>query len=183
MEKRIPKIENPPIDSRLQQFLNPDYSYRFSQNPDVVRTKEDAIRNGINCISLAHLVIKELFNYELPSGLLCAELFLDQEHFAPITDISNLQMGDLVWFGNGNNLAEPSQVELRYGKHGKLINWREFPVKHVAIYTGVMEVDDPLLLHATFFDGGKNTIWPMSKFQTYQRYKKMHGVTRFIINC
>ncbi len=182
MEKRIPKIENPSIDSRLQQFLNPDFNYRFSQNPNVVRTKEDAIRDGINCISLAHLVIKELFDYELPSELLCAELFLDHEHFAPVTDISHLQLGDLVWFGNINNVADPSQIELRYSKHGQLINWREFPVKHVAVFTGVTEANDPLLLHATFFGGGKNTVWPLSKFQTYQRYQKMHGITRLILN-
>jgi hypothetical protein len=181
MGKRRSKIEELKIDSRLGQFLNPEYAYKFSQNPNVVRTKEDALRSGINCISLAHLVIKELFDYELPPDLLCAELYLDHEHFEPVADTTKMQLGDLVWFGASNFGKDPFEVELRYGKHGQLINWREFPVKHVAIYTGLTESCDPLLLHATFVGGVNNTVWPMSKFRSYQRYKKMHGITRFIM--
>ena len=165
----------------LTQFLDPAYRYEFWRNPDTVRTKEDARNLGINCVSLAHLALKEMFDYELPAELGCAELYLDRDHFRAVEDHEQMAAGDLVWFGRQDAPYHPEEVLLQYDDQGNLVNWREFPVKHVTIFTGETdESADPLLLHATYLDGGQNRIWPMSRFADYHRYRKLYGITRLL---
>lgn len=146
------------------------------QNPDKVRTKQDALKDGINCVSLAHLAIGDLFDCKLPPELACAELYRDEDYFAPIEESSDLRLGDLVWFGKPS-AVDPRAIELRYDTSGNLVNWQDSPVKHVAIYTGIKKQGDPLLLHATNY-GKRNVIWPLSEFGKYERYKQLYDITR-----
>lgn len=200
MEKRSSEAEKIEISEPLAQFLDPAYTYQFTQNPDVVRTKDDALREGINCVSLAHLAIKELFGYSLPPHLCCAELYLDQEYFTPVKSLDQLKIGDLVWFGVENAPCSPNEVKLRYDSRGKLVNWHEFPVKHVAIFAGKLAASavrvskaitpdttstesgsvEPLLLHATQSGTAGVVLWPLSHFSEYARYRKLWGITRFV---
>ncbi len=184
MARRRAKAETLTPGGTLNQFLDPAYEYRFTQNPDVVRTKADALQHGLNCVSLAHLALRELFNYQLPEHLCCAELFLDRTHFKPIETARQLQAGDLVWFGIQDPHTPPEAVKLHYSTDGALVNWRDFPVKHVAICTGQRDIAtaEPLLLHATQAEGGGTKLWPISKFQQYARYKKIYAVTRLMLN-
>lgn len=176
MEKRRKKAEV--IPESLGQFLDPAYSYNFWQNPDVVRSKEDALKDGINCVSLAHLALKDLFGYELPAELGCAELYQDKKHFEPVADMGQARGGDLVWFGIENPPKAPEDIRLYYGSAGELLNWQEFPVKHVTVHTGIEEAGEPLLLHATNYNGGKNQLWRLSEFKAHRRYQKLYGITR-----
>jgi hypothetical protein len=109
-------------------------------------------------VSLAHLVTRDLFGYTLPARLQTYELVRDREHFELVPDPARLQAGDLVWFG----LAEPpvslEEFEPQYNGD-ELLNWRDLPVKHVAISTGAREHGDPLLLHASLI-AGTNVLWP-----------------------
>ena len=160
----------------LSQFINDDYHYKFSHGPNIVRSKEQAQRDGINCVSLAHLALRELRNITLPSELMCAELHQDRTYFDEVSD-SEMITGDLVWFGIENPPIEPHQFIPLY-ENGELTNWREYPVKHVAIATGEVDYDgDPLLLHSTNLTG-TNTVWPMRLFANYRRYKQIYGITR-----
>lgn len=68
-------------DERLAQFLDPAYVYRFTHGPDMVTTKEQALREGINCVSLAHFVVRELCDVRLPAKLMCSELHQDDQYF------------------------------------------------------------------------------------------------------
>lgn len=146
-----------------------------------MRSRSDALRDGLNCISLAHLVIKDVFDYELPPRLGCAELYLDREHFKPVESVTDMQIGDLVWFGLQDAVRRPEDIPLRYDDAGNLVNWRDFPVKHVAVSTGHQVDGDPLLLHATNLEGPHNKVWPLSKFSRYPRYRKLYGVTRLAL--
>ena len=179
MEERDTKAETveAKVHEILDEFLDPVYQYDFLQNPDVVRNKEDARRNGINCVSLAHLVTKELFGYTLPDKLGCAELYLDREHFNYADDVTAIRAGDLVWFGLLHCLEPPERFALQYDNQGRLVNWRDFPVKHVAIGTGLVTNGEPLLLHATYIDGRENKLWPLTKFSDYVRYRRLYGIT------
>lgn len=172
------------IPGVLEQFLDSAYSYNFWQNPDRVRSVEDARRNGINCVSLAHLALKALFDYKLPPELGCAELYRDREHFRLVKGIDEgvdgAQRGDLVWFGVQEATEPPEAIELVYDDQGQLINWGQSPVKHVAVHTGVEEFGEPLLLHSTFMYGGGNAIWPLSEFSLHPRYSRLYGVTRLV---
>lgn len=122
-----------------------------------------------------------MFDYQLPPELGCAELYLDREHFEPVPAGGDMRAGDLVWFGKQNPPLQPEEVQLEYDTEGNLVNWRDFPVKHVAINTGLERSGDPLLLHATYLDGRTNRLWPLPQFLQYPRYRKLYGVTRLAL--
>lgn len=142
---------------------------------------EDAKHGGINCVSLAHLALKSLFDFELPAELGCAEMYLDRQYFKQIDHGVAMRLGDLAWFGIQNAARAPEDIKLEYSRDGTLTNWRDFPVKHVAVYTGITQQAVPLFLHATFLEGGKNAVWPLPKFQQYARYRKFYGITRLAV--
>ncbi len=161
----------------LERYLQPDYVYRFTQGPDMVRSLDDARHNGLNCIALAHLVLKDLFDYELPPEFRCVELYTDREHLEPIESMDDAQTGDLVWFG----VEEPAiTVEAFVPQYagGELLNWADFPVKHVAICTGETNPDDDYLLLHSSREDGVNAVWPMARFGDYRRYRKLYGISR-----
>lgn len=159
-------------------FLEDAYHYKFTQGPNVVRDKHDALREGINCISLAHLALRDLFDIRLPPSLMCAEMYLDRQYFTPVSNIEGSQRGDLYWFGIDDPQVQPDEFVFDY-QHGELMNWADFPVKHVALHTGYeLHPRNPLLLHATFRDN--NVIWPLEKFSNYVRYSKLYGISRLL---
>ena len=161
----------------LEPYLDPVFEYKFTQGPHVVQSREDAIRYGINCVSLAHLALKDLFEYELPSELQCTELYMDRDHFDKVENIEDMQTGDLLWFGLQEPLVEAHEFVPHYVS-GQLLNWDDFPIKHVAIYTGETDMDNEyLLLHSTHVEG-TNVVWPLSKFREYHKYRKLYGISR-----
>lgn len=158
-----------------ERYIDPAFVYRYTHGPRMVLSKEEAMLRGINCVSLVHLVLKDLFDYQLPPDLDCYELYNDQEHMSPVADVERMQAGDLVWFGRQNPAVEPEDFRPVY-QNGQLLNWSEFPVRHVAIYTGEYS-DDHLLLHSTYIEG-TNVVWPLFRFANYARYRKMYGISR-----
>lgn len=166
-----------PKTDMLRRYLNPAFSYAFHQGPGQVRSVEDAMASGLNCISLAHLVLRDLFQQQLPSELHCAEMYRDQERFRPVAEVADARQGDLFWFGIGNPAIDPHAFEPVYAD-GVLLNWRAFPVKHVAIFTGEFgDEDNPLLLHASYQEG-TTAVWPLDKFGEHSRYERLYGITR-----
>jgi hypothetical protein len=166
-----------PMIDTLERFLDPAFTYDFEQGPAKVRSIEDAYRDGINCVSLAHLALQDLFHAELPPDLHCAEMYADTERFEPVTGTDEMRQGDLVWFGINNAPILPEQFQPVY-QSGQLINWREFPVKHVTVFTGDRDAqNDPLLLHSTYI-AGTNVVWPLGRFADYARYQKLYKITR-----
>jgi hypothetical protein len=161
----------------LQEYIDTDYTYRFLQNPDVVNGKADALANGLNCVTLAHFAMQDLFNYELPKDLLFAEMYLDEEHFKTVESLGALQLGDLVWFGRPDPLLRPEEFEPEY-QDGRLLNWQQFPVKHVAIFSGERTPDDdPILVHATYRTG-TTCAWPLQTFLEYRWCGQVYGASR-----
>jgi hypothetical protein len=110
---------------------------------------------------------------------MCSELYKDKLHFRPVGNNEVMRTGDLVWFGIESPVVTTDNFIPHY-KDGKLINWSDFPVKHVAIFTGGHEGDDPLLLHAMSVVD-TNTVWTLSHFKTYKRYCRLYGNTRLNI--
>jgi hypothetical protein len=56
------------MDEVFSRYLDPAFRYVKSQSPARVRSRDDALRDGLNCVALAHLVIRDLFGYALPPG-------------------------------------------------------------------------------------------------------------------
>lgn len=152
------------------------YVYSFTQGPDRVRSHEDARRGGINCIALAHIVLKDMFNKELPGFMKCYETFTNDQQFEKVENIEQAKAGDLVWFGVENPKIALEEFVPRY-EGDVLANWSDFPIEHVGVFTGEFENDEPLVLHSTFYARGP-VKWPLSKFKQYPKYAKIYGVQR-----
>jgi hypothetical protein len=160
----------------FEPYIDPEFEYSFLAGPDAVCTPHQALQRGINCISIAHFVLKDLFDTELPTTLGCAELCTDREMFQEVT--GDLAVGDLLWFGIGaSDEIKPQDFVPIYDGNRNLVNWHDFPVKHVAINTGELLEGEPLLLHSSDYVG-TNAIWPLRDFGERYRYQKQYGATR-----
>jgi hypothetical protein len=160
----------------FRSYLDPAFRYVFSQGPDRVRSRQDALSDGLNCVSLAHLIIRDLFGYVLPATYQCTELSTDQEHFISIPSASLMRPGDLVWLGFADPAASIEDFVPRF-EDGRLANFHEYPINHVAICTGIYDHGDHLLIHANQVDQ-TNTVWPLRAFEYHDRYRKVHAIMR-----
>ncbi len=168
------------MSGRLEQFVDSAFVYRFWQGPREVRSIDDAKRSGLNCVALAHLSLNSLFGHTLPPDEHCYEMYRDTTYFIDVPGNSDIQEGDIFWFGPARpNISEDKFVP-EYDESGLLLNWRDSPVRHVAIATGETIEGDDLLLHATHVDG-TNAMWPRTKFAEYTRYEREYRVARLAL--
>ncbi len=137
---------------------------------------EEALREGINCVSLAHLVIGEIYGVTLPQSYKCFEMFCDTEYFEKDDEII---VGDLVWFGikDANQRLKSFRPSL---KNGELTNWSDCPVKHVGICVDDTMSSEQTILHATNVEK-TNALWPLDAFARHRRYAEVCGVSRLKI--
>jgi len=164
------------VNEAFTRYLDPAFRYVSSQNPARVRSRDDALRDGLNCVALAHLVIRDLFGYALPARLQALELTRDLAHFEPVPDPERMRAGDLVWLGVDRPRVQLDEFVPRYDGD-ELANPGDFPVKHVAICTGTRDEGHHLLLHASSADG-TNALWPLRKFAGYDRYRRIYAIRR-----
>jgi hypothetical protein len=164
------------VDKMFLRYVDPAFRYAMSQNPALVRSRDDALRDGLNCVALAHLVIRDLFDCVLPAHLQALELVRDLEHFELVPDPDHLRAGDLVWLGVDRPHVEQEEFVPRYNG-AELVNGGDFPVKHVAICTDAYDDDDHLMLHASSADG-TNALWPLRRFRDYDRYRRIYAIRR-----
>jgi hypothetical protein len=159
----------------IREIYRPRNPLLISQGPQATNNIEKARENGINCISLAHLVIESLFEFKLPKELHCYELFNDMIHFDEVT-ISDMKIGDLIWFGIDNPNIDLEEFTPIY-QDNRLVNYKDFPVKHVGIFDHFDSDGIPQILHSTMIDEA-NTVWAIDRFSQYKRYQKIYGVRR-----
>ena len=164
------------MDEPFRSYLDPSFRYVRSQGPLRVRSRADAARGGVNCVALAHLVIRDLFGVDLPPQLQSFELFNDLADFEPVPAGYELEAGDLVWFGTDQPGVPLRDFTPRYAA-GELVNFDDFPVNHVGICTDSRDdTGDYLLLHASCRDG-MNSAWPMRRFGEYDRYRRVYAIS------
>ena len=164
------------MDEVFARYLDPAFRYVWAQNPARVRSRQDALRDGLNCVALAHLVTRDLFGYTLPARLQSLELACDLAYFEPVPDPGHLRAGDLVWFGVDRPRVGLDEFVPHYDGD-ELMNGADVPVKHVAIYAGPCGDGDHLLLHASSVDG-TNALWPLPRFRQYDRYRRIYSIRR-----
>ena len=164
------------MDDLFRRYLDPAFRYVRTQNPALVRSRDDALRDGLNCVALAHLVIRDLFGCALPAHLQAFELVRDELYFEPAGDQAHVEAGDLIWLGLDRPEADQAAFVPQYDGV-ELVNGGHFPVKHVAIGTGDRDHGDPLLLHASVADG-TNAVWPLTRFAGYPRYGRVYAHRR-----
>jgi len=130
-------------------------------------------------VALAHLALGQLFDRQLDPRLHCYELFQDHERFASV-GLDDMRPGDLVWFGYRDPKVPLQDFEPEYNDSGYLMNWQDFAVNHVAIYTGSGPDGEALLLHASPTDG-TNAVWPLDRFAEHTRYGQVYRVSRLVL--
>jgi hypothetical protein len=123
------------MDEVFSRCLDPAFRYVRSQSPARVRSRDDVLRDGLNCVALAHLVIRDLFGYVLPARLQALELVRDLAHFEPVPDPERMGAGDLVWLGVDRPRVKLDEFVPQYDGD-ELANGGHFPVKRVAVCTG-----------------------------------------------
>ena len=164
------------MDEVFSRYLDPAFRYVRSQNPARVRSRQDALRDGLNCVALAHLVTRDLFGCTLPARLQSLELARDLTHFEQVADPGSMQAGDLVWFGVDRPRVGLDEFVPQYDGD-ELMNGSDVPVKHVAICAGTCDDGDRLLLHASSVVG-TNALWPLKQFRDYDRYRRIYAIRR-----
>jgi hypothetical protein len=164
------------VDEVFSRYLDPAFRYVWSQNPARVRSRQDALRDGLNCVALAHLVTRDLFGYTLPARLQSLELVRDLAHFETVADAGTMRVGDLAWFGVERPVVGLDEFVPRYDGD-ELMNGSDVPVKHVAICAGARDDGDRLMLHASSVDG-TNALWPLRRFRDYERYRRIYVIQR-----
>jgi hypothetical protein len=80
--------------------------------------------------------------------------------------------GDLVWFGPKKPRVPVPEFKPDYNADGVLLNWRDCPIRHVAICAG-----NGRLLHASK-EAGTNVIWPIERFSKVTRYQRIYRISR-----
>ncbi len=144
-----------------------------------MRSELDARLYGLNCAALGHLVVQKLFAVELPPELDAYEMYTNIGGLFVPVDQAPMQQGDFVWFGRQSPEIPVEAFIPVYAADGDLLNWPEFAVHHLAIYTGENDNGDPLLLHASP-TAVTNEILPLSQFAQCPRYAQTYGVSRFV---
>lgn len=149
--------------------------YNFSRGPWVAgpygegRYPASAQEFEGNCQLLIHTLYYERFGVQLPIGMWSQELYTDTEYLRFVTpEEEELAEGDIFFFG----------------KNAEAIDLRTL---HVAYHTGTAdEQGDPLLLHATPYNGEGVTVWPLPHFFSrkpdgsplFCRYQHLFGIKR-----
>ncbi len=178
----------------FESYLESGLGYTFANGPDVIQTREDAAKKGLNCIALVHLLIRDLFDVELPKNLKSWEMFKDNPYFKDVDSTFSIKMGDIFFFGKS---TLPSYApfykpifnedrELLNGSVGDMIIDGRYTGVHLAMYTGEDDgANDPLIIHSSKNvnlpdPNGINSIaiWPLSDFVTHKNYAVVHAIKR-----
>lgn len=126
------------------------------------------------------MALSQLFGRVLDPAKHCYEMVSDNEQFLTVPQPDSMRPGDLVWFGVKQPPVPMEKFRPEYDPTGYLLNWRDFAVNHVAIYTGMRQDGEPLLLHASPTDG-TNVVWPLGKFAEHPRYEEIYRISRLIL--
>lgn len=161
----------------FQSYLDETYSYKYTNWPDVVSSQVQALREGLNCITLVHLLVERLFGEKLPKSLRSIELYQDVNYFDLVTNIDDVNLGDIIFVGKDGQKERLENFIPEYDNSGFLLNEPDLPKIHLALYTGEGNTGDPLFIHANGVDK-KVSLWPLSKFKDYERYSTIYAIKR-----
>jgi hypothetical protein len=170
-------------------FSSRGYKYSYKNSPITIRTEEKAFDQGLNCITLIHLLLKKLFTIELPNNILPWEMFCDNPYFTDVKSIKKIKTGDIFFFGR-KELPEftltyipkyDSKKNLLNADEGKRLIGDKYTGIHLAMFTGDFDKDgDPLLIHAGKIDMAVS-IWSLKKFLSYEQYAVLHKTKRPVL--
>jgi len=113
--------------------------------------------HSVDCRLLWQKYYHLRFGINLPIGLWSEEAFLDENLFRHLQPNEKLIEGDTYFFGKKNDLPKSF---------------------HLAIFTGEWYQQDPLLIHASAFNGKTVTLDPLSKIIKTPQHAQIMGIKR-----
>lgn len=174
------------MNSIFQSFLDKGYRYEYKNGPDIVTNEEQALYEGLNCITLIHLLIKKLFDITLPSHIRIVEIYKENPYFHTIQSIDELKIADVIFLGKKDLPEHLAQYVPRFDVHKNLLNEEEgkqiigdkFAGHHIAMYIGEQDSsNDPLFIHIGSIDKTVS-IWPLQKFLSREKYSVLYRIKR-----
>lgn len=175
--------------SVFQLFLDKGFTYNYQNGPNVIRTEEQALAEGVNCIGLMHLLLQQLFNVSLPNNLRVLEIFHDNPYFTSVTSLDDLQIGDILFLGRK---SLPDYVHLykpEYDRNGTLLNEEEsnkiigekYAGLHTVMFTGERNSNNPQVIDIQKAVG-EVRIWALQDLMSNERYENLYGIKRLMFN-
>lgn len=177
------------MNSVFQAFLTSGFVYNYQNGPNVITSEEQALREGVNCIGLMHLLLKSLFNITLPLNLRVLEIYNDNPYFKTVNSLEDIKTGDILFLGRKDlpeyiGLYKPhfdEQKNLVNEDEGKEIVGDKHAGYHTVMFTG--EKDDigkPLVI-----DIQKATnnikVWRLNELMANEKYEKLYKIKRVIV--
>lgn len=162
----------------ITHYLTAGYKYNFDSGPDKIRSREEALSHGLNCGTLVHLLIREIFAVELPPRLMCLEMFHDSRFFRTLESWERLELGDVMFVGSVDIANQLQRFVPIYTPDGRFANWEEHPKLHLALFNGGdVTSDEATFIHATQF-GRSVALWTTSDFRRYKTYNACYARRR-----
>jgi hypothetical protein len=170
----------------FESYLNSGCVYSFANGPDVIRSREQAAQQGLNCIALMHLLIRELFDIELPDYLKGWEMYRDNPYLSKVPSMHDIKLGDMFFFGRDQLPSYAVQYAPQYDDKNELINraagdkliGQQYAGVHLAMHTGEFNsAREPMLIHTNKIEG-TIVIWPLARFLGLEQYSTIHAIKR-----
>lgn len=161
----------------IHSFLQARYTYVYRSSPDFIRNREDACHYGLNCGTLVHLLVHEIFDCEFPPRLMCLEMSYDKDYLEQVEEPYNWQLGDILFFTSVENAICLDEYRPHFTIDGRLTDWQSHPPLHLGLCTDQKLGDEPFIIHASPIDRGPS-LWPLGRFQKIRQYEVLYCVRR-----
>jgi len=176
------------MNSVYQNFLNKDFKYNFEKGPNVVTSESQAIKEGINCIGLMHLLLKQLFNVNIPGNLRVLEIFNQNPYFETLKSLDGLKTGDILFLGRKDLPEYISKYKPKYNEQGELVNEKEgediignkYAGYHTAMFTGEKTADNQPLVVDIQKATDKIKLWNLKELMKDEKYQVLYKIKRLI---
>lgn len=177
------------MNSVFQTFLDAGYKYNFRNGPNIITSEEQAMKEGVNCIGLMHLLIKRLFNVSLPQNLRVLEIYNDNLYFKTVDKADELQTGDILFLGREQlpdyiNLYKPIYDEnknLINEKEGSDIIGDKHAGYHTVMYTGVKDEKATPLVIDIESTTNEVRVWTLKELMDNEKYRVLYKVKRLVV--
>lgn len=134
----------------------------------------ETAKEGLNCVTLIHIVYREVFGVSLAPSLRAIELYFQNDFFESPDLSSKKQVGDIAFWARDNVEEVLTEYRPAFDVNGNLIGKCPF---HLAMYIGENKKDEALFVHANFID--KNVgIWTEKRIRSYIRYSTLLALKR-----
>ncbi|MFA6572488.1 MAG: hypothetical protein WCT77_14765 [Bacteroidota bacterium] len=178
------------MNKTFQSFLDASYRYNYQNGPNVITSEGQALKEGINCIGLMHLLVKRLFNISLPQNLRVLEIYNDNPYFKTVSETDELQMGDVLFLGREQlpdyiNLYKPRYDEgknLINEDEGKNIIGDKHAGYHTVMYTGERDENSTPLVIDIEKAADNVRIWILKELMKNEKYKVLYRIKRIVDN-